>query len=75
MPHLQPLGPTVYTSSDFGNAVGWEPNLEEASEGTYYYEVLINRVSGDLTVTDEHGTTTTRSPALIQLVGSSTFAR
>ncbi len=68
-------GQTVYTSSDFGNAAGWEPNLEEASEGTYYYEVLINRVSGDLTVTDEHGTATYTEPGPIQLVGSLTLVR
>lgn len=68
-------GKTVYTSSDFGNAAGWEPSLEEASEGTYYYEVLINRVSGDLIVTDQHGTTTYTEPGPIQLVGSLTLVR
>ena len=68
-------GQTVYESSDFGNAAGWQPNAQEASEGTYYYEVFINRVSGDLIITDEHGTNTYSDPGPIRLVGSLTLVR
>jgi len=68
-------GQVVYSSSDFGNAAGWEPTAAEASEGTYYYHVRINRVSGDLTITDENGTTTYTEPGAIVLVGSLTLVR
>lgn len=68
-------GSPVYSSSDFGNAFGWSPKLEEASEGTYYYHIRINRVSGDLTITDENGTTTYTEPGPIELVGSLTLVR
>ena len=68
-------GQAVFTSSDFGNSAGWQPSVAEASEGTYYYRVRINRVSGDLTITDENGTTTYTEPGAIELVGSLTLVR
>ena len=68
-------GQVVYESQDFGNAAGWEPTPEEAVEGTYYYEVVINRNEGDLSITDENGTTTFTEPGPIQLVGSLTLVR
>ena len=68
-------GQVVYESQDFGNAAGWEPTPEEAVEGTYYYEVVINRNEGDLNITDENGTTTFTEPGPIRLVGSLTLVR
>ncbi len=68
-------GQAIFTSSDFGNSAGWQPSATEASEGTYYYRVRINRVSGDLTITDENGTTTYTEPGVIELVGSLTLVR
>ena len=68
-------GQVVYESQDFGNTAGWEPTPEEAVEGTYYYEVVINRNEGDLSITDENGTTTFTEPGPIRLVGSLTLVR
>lgn len=68
-------GQAIYTSSDFGNSAGWEPTVDEASEGTYYYHIRINRLGGDLTITDENGTTTYTEPGIIELVGSLTLVR
>ena len=65
----------VYESQDFGNAAGWEPTVDEAAAGTYYYEVIINRVEGDLVVIDEHGTASYTEPGPIRLVGSLSVVR
>ena len=50
-------------------------SLDEAVEGTYYYEVIINRNEGDLSITDGNGTTTFTEPGPIRLVGSLTLVR
>ena len=68
-------GQLVYESQDFGNAAGWEPTVDEAAAGTYYYEVIINRVEGDLVVIDEHGTASYTEPGPIRLVGSLSVVR
>ncbi len=68
-------GQVVYESQDFGSAAGWEPTLDESPEGTYYYEVVINRNEGDLVITDENGIQTYIEPGPIRLVGSLTVVR
>lgn len=67
--------PTLLRFATFDQAAGWEPTPEEAVEGTYYYEVVINRNEGDLSITDENGTTTFTEPGPIRLFGSLTLVR
>jgi gliding motility-associated-like protein len=46
-------GNLVYTSSDFGSTAGWDPNLDEATEGTYWYELRINRGDDPVSIVQE----------------------
>jgi gliding motility-associated-like protein len=48
-------GALVFSSDDFGNTAGWNPTPEEASEGTYYFVLGINRTASDLNIVDETG--------------------
>jgi gliding motility-associated-like protein len=49
-------GELMYHNIDFGNAYGWSPSEEEASEGVYYYVIEIQRGDSELIVTDYNGT-------------------
>jgi gliding motility-associated-like protein len=49
-------GALMYSNIDFGNAYGWSPSEDEASEGVYYYVLEIQRGDNELIVTDDNGT-------------------
>lgn len=68
-------GQVVYSSQDFGKSAGWQPEESEATEGTYYYELFINRVDGDITILSEHGEKTYTEPGPILLIGNLTLVR
>ena len=50
-------GQLVYTSDDFGNTSGWQPDADEAAEGTYFYILGIARVDAELVINDINGQT------------------
>ena len=68
-------GNVVYESSNFGNSAGWEPTIEEAAEGTYYYVILINRDSDILLIEDQFGAREISGAGPVQFTGSLTLVR
>lgn len=50
-------GDLVYASENFGATAGWDPSNEEASEGTYYYEVRILRGQDEIKIVSLTGET------------------
>lgn len=50
-------GDLVYSSEDFGATAGWDPNADEAAEGTYYYELRILRGEDELKIVSVEGET------------------
>lgn len=48
-------GVEVFASENFGATAGWDPAPEEATEGTYYYELRIFRGDDEITVVSESG--------------------
>ena len=48
-------GDLLYSSQNFGATAGWDPQEEEASEGTYYYELRILQGDDEVTVQSEQG--------------------
>ncbi len=50
-------GVMMYSSDNFGATAGWDPSQEEATEGTYWYEIRIPIGLDNLTVIDIKGET------------------
>ena len=50
-------GDLLFSSNDFGATAGWDPGAEEATEGTYYYELSIRRGQDELSVITFEGET------------------
>ena len=50
-------GVMMYSSDNFGATAGWDPSQEEATEGTYWYEISIPIGLDNLTVIDIKGET------------------
>ena len=48
-------GELLYSSQNFGASAGWAPNDDEASEGTYYYELRILQGNDDLIINTVEG--------------------
>ena len=48
-------GDLLYSSQNFGATAGWDPQEEEASEGTYYYELRILQGDDEVIVQSEQG--------------------
>ena len=48
-------GNLIYSSQDFGSTAGWDPKAEEASEGTYWYELRIKRGDEPISIVQESG--------------------
>ena len=48
-------GELLYSSQNFGASAGWAPNEDEASEGTYYYELRILQGNDDLIINTVEG--------------------
>ena len=48
-------GELLYSSQNFGASAGWAPNDDEASEGTYYYELRILQGNDDLIINTAEG--------------------
>jgi gliding motility-associated-like protein len=48
-------GELLYSSQNFGASAGWAPNADEASEGTYYYELRIFQGNDDLIINTVEG--------------------
>jgi subtilisin-like proprotein convertase family protein len=48
-------GTLVYTSIDFGNTGGWDPGIDGAEVGVYYYVLEIPCNEGDELITDQNG--------------------
>ncbi|MDA7708894.1 gliding motility-associated C-terminal domain-containing protein [Flavobacteriales bacterium] len=48
-------GELLYSSQNFGASAGWAPNADEASEGTYYYELRILQGNDDLIINTVEG--------------------
>ena len=51
-------GTLVYTSIDFGNTGGWDPGIDGAEVGVYYYVLEIPCNEGDELITDQNGVIT-----------------
>ena len=51
-------GTLVYTSIDFGNSGGWDPGIDGAEVGVYYYVLEIPCNEGDELITDQNGVIT-----------------
>ena len=68
-------GQLVYTSDDFGNTSGWQPDADEAAEGTYYYVLGIARTSAELLINDINGLTVDQGQGTKYINGSFTLVR
>ena len=51
-------GVEVFASENFGATAGWDPAPEEATEGTYFYELRIFRGDDEITILSESGEVT-----------------
>ena len=51
-------GTLVYTNIDFGNSGGWDPGIDGAEVGVYYYVLEIPCNEGDELITDQNGVIT-----------------
>ena len=51
-------GTLVFTSIDFGNSGGWDPGIDGAEVGVYYYVLEIPCNEGDELITDQNGVIT-----------------
>jgi gliding motility-associated-like protein len=51
-------GTLVYTNIDFGNSAGWDPGVDGAEGGVYYYVLEIPCNEGDELITDQNGVIT-----------------
>ena len=51
-------GTLVYTNIDFGNSAGWDPGIDGAEVGVYYYVLEIPCNEGDELITDQNGVIT-----------------
>jgi gliding motility-associated-like protein len=52
-------GTIVFEHIDFGNSAGWDPGIDGAAEGVYYYVLEIPCNEGDQIVTEQGDVTTT----------------
>jgi hypothetical protein len=68
-------GQLVYTSDDFGNTAGWQPDADEAAEGTYFYILGIARVDAELVINDINGQTIDQGEGFKYINGSFTLVR
>jgi gliding motility-associated-like protein len=48
-------GDLLYSSENFGATAGWDPQVEEAAEGTYYYELRILQGDDEVTIRSVNG--------------------
>jgi gliding motility-associated-like protein len=48
-------GDLLYSSENFGATAGWDPQVEEAAEGTYYYELRILQGDDEVTIQSVNG--------------------
>ena len=67
-------GTLLYSSQDFGSTAGWDPKAEEASEGTYWYELRINRGNEPISIVQEAGETDYPADGNPELVILGSFA-
>jgi subtilisin-like proprotein convertase family protein len=51
-------GTEVYSHIDFGSSAGWDPGIDGAEEGVYYYVLEIPCNEGDELITDQAGVIT-----------------
>ena len=65
-------GDLVFSDIDFGSSEGWDPGNDGISEGIYYYILEINRLQGDVIVTNEEYPDTT-NPFIDSSEGPITF--
>ena len=66
-------GAVVFEHSDFGSSAGWSPSLDgpvAASEGTYYYELVISRESEPIQIEDVNGVRTEGGQGDLRLTGT-----
>jgi gliding motility-associated-like protein len=68
-------GALVYSHDDFGNTAGWNPGPEDASEGTYYFVLGINRTASELNVVDETGAYVVDGEGMHYISGSFALVR
>lgn len=68
-------GALVFSSDDFGSTAGWNPTPEEASEGTYYFVLGINRTASDLNIVDETGAYVVDGEGMHYISGSFALVR
>ncbi len=67
-------GNLLYSSQDFGSTAGWDPKVEEASEGTYWYELRIKRGDEPISVIQESGETQYPADGKLELVILGSFS-
>ena len=70
-------GDLLYSSENFGATAGWDPQIEEAAEGTYYYELRIRQGDDEITIKSMEGEQTyipTGDPVLL-ITGSFALMR
>ena len=70
-------GDLVFSAENFGTSAGWDPSADEASEGTYYYELRILRGDDDVSIFTTSGETvfTDNGDPYIELTGSFSLLR
>ncbi|MDE0979305.1 MAG: gliding motility-associated C-terminal domain-containing protein, partial [Flavobacteriales bacterium] len=67
-------GNLIYSSQDFGSTAGWDPKAEEASEGTYWYDLRIKRGDESISIIQEDGETDYPADGNPELVILGSFA-
>ncbi len=71
-------GDAVFEHGDFGTSAGWSPSVDgpvAASEGTYFYQLVIPRDGEPVQVEDAHGTRVETGNGDLVLTGTITVLR